>query len=266
MTDFFKYYTEINKEVVFQNFDRGHSIALIILLVCMLIGFKIIKSLKKETANKVLKVLAILVPIVELTHTYWLYTCGETSIVKLLPFHICSISMITIPLAMFTNNVYIKEYVFAYSVIGGIFGVSLPSGVSGSYPIIHFQTIQTIIFHGLIVFVPLAMIVAGVFKPNIKNLRVVHIIYFIIAVCVGLFDYVFGENYMFLMYPPEVGIAEWVYSNFGLGIYIVIHFITCFVGSYIAYIPGLIIEKVNTRKNEKKIENNIDNENERIEG
>ena len=77
---------------------------------------------------------------------------------------------------------------------------------------------------------------------------------------------IFGENYMFLMYPPEVGIAEWVYSNFGLGIYIVIHFITCFVGSYVAYIPGIIAKKVNNRKFEKKIEKNIDNKDERIEG
>ena len=260
MIDFFKYYTEIDKKIVFNNFDYLHVISMIIVLSLILLGLKIIKNIKKESAKKLLRVLAILVPAVEFSHTYWLYKCGITSISKLLPFHICALNIFFIPLSVFTTNVIIKEYTYAYSIIGGFLGIVCPSGVSGSYPIFHYQTIQTFIYHGLLIFIPIAMCMIGEIKPNYKNLYKVHIIFIIIAVFVGTFDYVFDENYMFIKYPPEVKIVEVLYKRLGDFWYSITHLVVCVLGSYISYIPFIIKNcKLNTsEKSNDEIKDNIE--------
>lgn len=249
MNDFFKYYTEISKDVVFNNFDLSHIVALIIVFLVIIIGLRILKNMEQEKAKNVLKVLAILVPIVEFSHTYWLYRCGVTDIEKLMPFHICAMNVFFIPLAIFTKNEFIREYTFAFSIIGGIFGITLPSGVSGSYPIIHYQTIQTLIYHGLLIFIPIAQIVIKDFMPDIKKVYRVHIVFIIIAILVGIFDYMFDENYMFIKYPPDVGIAKCIYNECGIVIYTILFGIVCLGGSTLMYIPIEFYKKKKLKEN-----------------
>lgn len=254
MIEFFKYYNDISKDIVFYNFELSHVIALIIIALVILVSLKIFSKMKQEKARIVIRILAIVLVLVDLSHTYWMYKCGVTGFIKLLPLHICALNIIFIPLAVFTKNKVLCEYIYAFSIIGGTFGVMFPSGVSGSYPIIHFQTIQTFIFHGLLILIPLAQIVSKEFMPDVKNIYKVHILFLIIAVLVGMLDYTFDENYMFIKYPPEVGIAEWVYNNLGIGVYSVIWGIVCLGGSLLVYVPLEMYKK----KLKNKLEKNKD--------
>ena len=265
MIDFFKYYNDISKDVVFYNFELSHVIALIIIALVILVSLKIISKMKQEKARIVIRILAVVLLLVDLSHTYWMYKCGVTEFIKLLPLHICALNIIFIPLAVFSKNKILCEYIYAFSIIGGIFGVTLPSGVSGSYPIIHFQTIQTFIFHGLLILIPLAQIVSKEFMPDVKKIYKVHILFLIIAVLVGILDYTFDENYLFIKYPPEVGIVEWVYNNLGVGVYSILWAIVCLGGSSMIYIPIEIYKKKLKNKLENKLEKDELEENKNID-
>ena len=260
MTDFFKYYTEISEKVVFNNFDFSHNLSMVIILIAIVVGLKLLSKVKKENARVILKILACITVVLELSHTLWLYKCGLTDIEKLLPFHICALNIFFIPYAVFSKNKFACEYIFAFSIIGGFFGITFPSGVSGSYPIIHYQTIQTFIYHGLLIFIPIAQIVVKDFMPDIKKIYRVHILFIIIAIFVGIFDYIFDENYMFIKYPPDVYIAKWVYKNWGIGVYTFLFGVICLGGSILVYIPLEIYKKVKFKN-----ENENKNVNEKIE-
>ena len=252
MTDFFKYYNEISKDVVFYNFDLSHVIALIIVVLTIVILLKLFSKMKQENARIVLKILAVVLVVVELSHTYWLYKCGVRDWFKLLPLHICALNIFFVPLAVFTRKKFLCEYIYAFSIVGGIFGLTLPSGVSGSYPIIHYQSIQTFIYHGLLIFIPLAQIVIKDFMPDVKNAYKVYVLFLIIASLVGIFDYTFDENYMFIKYPPDVEIARWVYKNLGVVVYTSLFGVICISGSLLIYLPIEIYKKINDRKKQEK--------------
>ena len=243
MIDFFKYYTEIPKEVTFEKFGMSHNISILIIFIFIISGISFIRKIDRKKGRTILKVLAICVPVLELSHTVWLYNCGLTDWQKLLPLHICAMNMILIPIAIFSENLLIREYVFAFSIIGGIFGVLLPSGVSGSYPIIHYQTIQTFMYHLLLIFIPIAQIAIDDFMPDIKNIYKVHILFIVLAILVGIFDYTFDENYMFIKYPPDVELAKYIFNNLGIAIYTVVFVIVCTLGSTLMYLPLELYKK-----------------------
>ena len=252
MIDFFKYYTEIPKEMTFKNFGMAHNISLLIILIFIILGISFIRKIDRKKCKFIIKVLAVCVPVLELSHTVWLYNCGLTDWQKLLPLHICAMNMILIPIAIFSKNLLIREYVFAFSIVGGIFGVVLPSGVSGSYPIIHYQTIQTFIYHSLLIFIPIAQIAIDDFMPDIKNIYKVHILFIVLAILVGIFDYTFDENYMFIKYPPDVELAKYIFNNLGIVVYTIVFIIVCTFGSILMYLPLELYKKKIKKINEVK--------------
>lgn len=174
---------------------------------------------------RALYVFAIAVPIIELSHTIWLYLCGQTNIIKLLPFHLCASQSVFIPLAVFTKSTALKEYIFATSILGGFFGMTFPAGVAGNYPIFHYQTIQTMVLHSLLILIPLALIVCFGFRPDIRNFSKVLGIFFTAVIPAAAVDSVFGENYMFLRYPPEGTPLSFIFDHFGRGIYLLLTFL-----------------------------------------
>ena len=84
MIEFFKYYNDISKDIVFYNFELSHVIALIIIALVILVSLKIFSKMKQEKARIVIRILAIVLVLVDLSHTYWMYKCGVTDFIKLL--------------------------------------------------------------------------------------------------------------------------------------------------------------------------------------
>ena len=96
-----------------------------------------------------------------------------------------------------------KDFVFATSLLGGIFGTVLPAGVADYYPLFSFQTIQTIMLHGLLIYVPLAQILSGRHRPDLRRFHHVLCLFLAVVFVVGFIDFHFDQNYMFLFAPPE---------------------------------------------------------------
>ena len=162
---------------------------------------------------------------------------GTTAIVKLLPLHLCGLQCIFIPLAVFTKFTCFRDFVYASSLLGGIFGTVFPAGVAGYYPAWSFQTLQTFALHGLLIFVPLALISAGWHRPDPRRFPRVLCIFLMAALVVGIVDRVFGENYMFLFAAPENTPLEWIYNAFGRGIYLACAFVLLAGASFLIHLP-----------------------------
>lgn len=163
-----------------------HILLLLLLTGCITAGLLLIRRLKPSQAQHVLHGAAILVPLLELSHSVWLYLTGTTSLIKLLPLHLCGLQSLFIPLAVFTKFTCFRDFVYATSLLGGIFGTVMPAGVADFYPLLSFQTLQTFALHGLLIFVPLAMILCGQHRPSIQRFPRVLCIFLLAAFVVGI--------------------------------------------------------------------------------
>lgn len=221
----------------FSLFSAEHIMLLLLLAGCIAAGLHILTRLTPAQARYMICGAAILEPALELGHSLWMYFTGTTELVKLLPLHLCGLQSLFIPLAVFTKFTCFRDFVYASSLLGGIFGTVFPAGVAGYYPLWSFQTLQTFALHGLLVFVPLALIRTGQHRPDPRRFPRVLCLFLVVALGVGIVDRVFGENYMFLFAAPENTPLEWIFDAFGRGVYLACAFVVLAGVSFLIHLP-----------------------------
>ena len=232
-------------------FGARHVAVIVLMVLAILRALKWVSELPQEKSWRVIQAAAIAEPLLEAVHTVWLYGCGQTQLVKLLPLHLCSMQCIFIPLAIFSRKQALWGYLYATAVLGGLCGVIFPAGVADVYPLWHFQSIQTVLLHSLLVFIPLALIATGRFQPSVRGFWQALLIFLPVAAVAALVDVAFGENYMFILAPPDGTPLVWIFEAFGHGPYLVITFALIAAMSFSIHLPFYYRQRKQAREADK---------------
>lgn len=182
-------------------------------------------------------IFAVIEPFLEISHIIWMFHCGETNLYKLLPLHLCTLQMFFIPLAVFSRVSSIRDFTFFTALLGGIFATLSPVGVAERYPIFHFQTLQTFLLHGFLIFIPLAMLLYDDFYPRLRNFPKVILIAVLAIIPTAIVDFFAKENYMFLLAPPEGTFLEPLFFRFGGHVYRASLFALLIALVFLLYLP-----------------------------
>lgn len=236
---FFAYWPSIPQEKVFHYFDLTHLCAIAVVSILLFWLVNMVRKLSAMRVERILRGAAILLPLVEITRIIWVFCAGDTQLVKLLPLHLCGMQIFYIPLAVFTKSLALKEFVCSTSLLGGIAAILSPSGIAETYPFFHFQTLQSITLHMILIFVPLVMIYCQGFHPNIRNMPKVMCFLTATAVPAAVVDYFWGENYMFLLEPPLGTPLVDIFEKYGHGFYLIVLFLMMCLAIFLTYLPSL---------------------------
>lgn len=236
MTDFFVRCNQPHSHA-FSLFGIQHIFLLLLLAFALFFLLRWTKHASEKTRRKLLFTAGILVPALELSHSVWMYFTGTTSLIKLLPLHLCGLQSLFIPLSIFTPFTCFKDFVYATSLLGGIFGTVFPAGIADYYPMFSFQTIQTFVLHGLLIYVPLALIVSGAHRPSLHHFPRVLCIFLFVVFIVGYIDFQFVENYMFLYEAPSGTPLVWIFDTFGRQTYLLVSFLLLAGISFCIHLP-----------------------------
>ena len=122
--------------------------------------------------------------------------------VDLLPLFLCSIQLITIPLAAFTKG-RMKEasldFVFIFGLLGAVLGTYLAGNNYSSYPVISFPNVVSGITHCISGFAALYIGISGMASMKLKNVPITYAILSGFAVAAYVANLLGDYNYMFLM-------------------------------------------------------------------
>jgi len=122
--------------------------------------------------------------------------------IYILPLFLCSIQLITIPLAAFAKG-RVKEAALDFVVIFGILGAVLGTYGAGqnyaSYPVLSFDNIVSGITHAISGFASLYIIISGMASMKKKNIYITLIILLSFCVAAYVTNILIDYNYMFLM-------------------------------------------------------------------
>lgn len=119
-----------------------------------------------------------------------------------LPLFLCSIQLITIPLAAFSKG-RIKEasldFVLIFGVLGAVFGTYFAGNNYASYPVLGFDNVISGITHSISGFCSIYIGVSGMMSMKKKNLPITFSI--LVSFCIAAFiaNKVIDYNYMFLV-------------------------------------------------------------------
>ena len=124
------------------------------------------------------------------------------AILGVLPLFLCSIQLITIPLAAFTTG-RLKEasldFVSIFGLLGAVLGTYLAGNNYSAYPVISFTNVVSGITHSLSGFAALYIIISGMASMKKRNIPITYAILSGFAVAAYLVNMIDDYNYMFLM-------------------------------------------------------------------
>lgn len=119
-----------------------------------------------------------------------------------LPLFLCSIQLITIPLAAFSKG-RVKEaaldFVFIFGILGAVLGTYLAGNNYGTYPVLSFDNTVSGITHSISGFSSLYIAISGMESMKKKNIPITFAILLSFCVMAYTANVLIPYNYMFLM-------------------------------------------------------------------
>ncbi len=213
MKQFFDYQSPY-RTGVFLELNLLEFIVPIILLIFMIFLIVYFKSRIKEQPElevKIRIITGVLFITLYLSHfvlRFLLY--GFDTIV--LPFQLCSISMLFAIVLIYTKNKTIYSFVLYTGVLGGI--ISLLTPIIG-YDSNYFRYYQFYIAHSLLILTPIYFMAVFGFFPSKSDTIKSFIILQVLAIFMLFFNYFNGTDFMFVLLDPEKLVKFPLISKFG---------------------------------------------------
>ncbi|MBQ4324845.1 MAG: YwaF family protein [Clostridia bacterium] len=178
---------------------------LMVVMVALAIYFGTTRRTRDERAkNRVLIWAAILIDGFELVKIV-LHCVDERDPLGwliMLPLFLCSIQLITIPLAAFTKG-RVKEasldFVFIFGLLGAVLGTYFAGQNYAAYPVLSFVNVVSGITHSISGFASLYIVLSGMASMKRKNLPIIFAILGGFSVAAYLANVLIDYNYMFLV-------------------------------------------------------------------
>lgn len=212
---FFKHFTSLSNEALITPFDTTMNLILLFCLIFVVIIFAFAKSKTQSENYKLFSMMIILIVILELSRQIWALISNQYLINEMLPFHLCGIQVMLMPLYLKTKNEKLATFIYLTALPGALAALIFNETVFYKYPLWHFQTIQTYLIHTLIMLVPLFGLIFLNIKPKAQHLKSSIIIIFVIAVFNTVVNFFTGGNYLFLVQAPVGTPIAWVASLTG---------------------------------------------------
>lgn len=119
-----------------------------------------------------------------------------------LPLFLCSIQLITLPLAAFSKG-RVKEaaldFVFIFGLLGAVLGTYAAGNNYSSYPVLSFDNVVSGITHSISGFSSLYIAISGLTSMKVKNLSITFLILVFFGISAYIVNITIDYNYMFLM-------------------------------------------------------------------
>ncbi len=178
-------------------------------LMAVMTGLAIFFGIKyrnrpQKDKKRVLAVSAILIDSFELFKI--VLVCvreGDASpILRMLPLFLCSIQLITIPLAAFTKGRISEaavDFVAVFGLLGAVLGTYGAGQNYAAYPVISFDNVVSGVTHAISGFAALYVFISGLTSMKKKNIPITFGILTAFCAVAYVADILIPYNYMFLM-------------------------------------------------------------------
>ena len=179
--------------------------SLMVIMVVLAVIFGRRDRLKTEQKrNRVLAVAAILIDSLELFKIVLLCFRGNDPLGWLynLPLFLCSIQLITIPLAAFARGRVqqaARDFVCIFGIVGAVLGTYFAGQNYGCYPVLSFDNVVSGITHSISGFASLYIMISGMECMKTKNIPFTFGILGAFCVAAYVANILLDYNYMFLM-------------------------------------------------------------------
>lgn len=200
-------------------FTIQHLAIFLITWLCIMLAIKFTKVNQKEDIRKIIRRLTIFIWVLEILKTIYNFAIGKGSeINKVVPLYYCSLLLYSGLLSSFGKGILKRigdVFIATGGIVGGIVFLILPTTSLPEYPVLHFISIHSFLFHGIMIYLGIM-----VNKYKYIELKFSDIMYY--AALIGvicIFAYIvninYGSNLMFISRDFPGTPLSTLYNNTG---------------------------------------------------
>ncbi len=198
---FFTPESEIPSGAGFCLYGRGHLSALGFGLSLTILVLLIFRRRSPDAQNRLMKILSVSMVVMELIKDFILAALGAFT-VGYLPLHLCSLSMfVCLYYAFHPNSPSTAHILHSVVLPGAVAALLFPNWTR--FPLLHFQSIHSFLYHTLLMLFALMPLVFRRFTPGLRGIIPSLLFLFGVSVPVGPLNKLLGTNYMFLRGPSK---------------------------------------------------------------
>lgn len=205
-----------------QDYDgAGRWVYLVFSVVAILAMLIIFRNAKKKNIERYLKIVAVIMPILEITKVTWesrwdIVTGRGFNWEGLLPLYTCSLFIYCMLFAAFGKG-KVRDYCLAWvATLGFVGGVSNLIFIRGLkwYPFFTFGAFYSMFFHFIMVFTALFIVVTGYRRFEWRDILRAFAVHCFFSLIIIPIDYIFGWDYMQYYDAGGVPVIENIVDKF----------------------------------------------------
>lgn len=200
-------------------FSIGHLILFVITMVVVILLVKNTMKCKKENVLKIIKISTIVLWILEVIKIIFNFAVGNAKNPNnYIPLYYCSLVLYAGLLSSFSKGILKKigdVFIATGCIIGGLFFLCCPNTSLTMYPMFHYISIQSFIFHGTMLYLGILVNTTEYVELRIKDIKYYATLIMIISCISYIVNNILNTNFMFISKNFPGTPVEVVYNNTG---------------------------------------------------
>jgi len=242
---FFSAQNQVPLALQLSSFGTAHLLWLLAISVGIVVVCVYYRSLSIKKRRTFLKWFTLIMVSTELLRDLTYVALG-TFQVGYLPFHLCGVTEILAVIYVFSHNRLSREVTYCLTLPGALASLLFADWLN--LPLLHFQSIQSFIGHGMLIAFTMMLLTSGEHRPDYKWLPKCFGLLVVTGIPLYFLNKVWGTNFYFVNFPspgsPLVLFEQWA-GNPG---YIAVTAVLIIVVWAILYVPWIVADAYKTKK------------------
>lgn len=200
-------------------FTIDHFKLIVITTIGIIIALKKTVNKTSEEVKKIIKICTIGLWILEIiVIIFKLKTGNIKDLNNYVPLYYCSLLLYSGILSSFTQN-YFKRigdvFLATGGIIGGLVFIILPTTSLPTYPILHFVSLHSFLFHGIMLYLGILVNTTHYIELKLSDIKYYALLVGIVCVLAYIINSIFDSNLMFISKNFPGTLIEPIYNATG---------------------------------------------------
>lgn len=183
-------------------YSIGHLILFIVTILGIIVALHYTKRSNDEQVKSIIRKSAIILWILEIIKIIFNLLIGNAgSPNHYIPLYYCSIILYASVLSGYSKGILKKigdAFIAVGAIVGGGFFLSCPNTSITIYPALHYLSIQSFVFHGIMVYLGILVNITNYVELKLSDLKYYAIIIIIMLFISYFVNKLLGTNFMFI--------------------------------------------------------------------
>ena len=192
-----------------------YFLTLAFFMTITIISLIISRKMSRKGVKKTILIVGVFLWITEFIKMIFTGITYGIEDVEFIPLYFCSMFMYASILNFFKNK-HLQNAGLSFMFFGGILGAvaffCYPSAVIPNYHLFHFMTLRTFIYHSLMIYVGVLIVITGYYKPEIKHFKEYSIFMGITFILAYIINNVKESNLMYISEPLGIPLSDKVFE------------------------------------------------------